>query len=140
MPIIYKSIASPTPKGSSRDWSKLEKLTVPDQSLSLQDILDRFSRKEALPVGKDPSYNDEIEIDSPFAVDLEKLGQADILDKMEHAEQWREISDTFKREEAARVAKKTAADKKAAKEAENERIEKEVQARIAKESSKPSAV
>lgn len=138
--IQYKSIVSPSPRPASRDWTKVEKLTVPDQSLSLQDILERFTRKEALPIGKEVSYNDEVEIDSPFAVDLEKLAKADIIDKNEAVAQWKEVSQTYEREQKAREAQQKKAAEKAAKEAEESRIQKEVEARVAKQSSKESAV
>lgn len=139
--LIYKSIASPEPQRPTVDWSKMEKLTVPDQSLSLQDIIDRFSRNEALPIGKQTSYNDEIEIDSVFAVDLEKLGKADIIEQMEHAEQWKQISDVYKEEEKARNAKKAAEKAKAQKEAEKKAYVDEYKAKMAaKDSTESKAV
>lgn len=136
----FISIASPKPVHKERDWSKIEKKTVPDQSLSLQDILDRFTRKEALPIGKQTSYNDEIELDSPFAIDLEKLAQADLLDRREALDSWNEVVDKFKAQETERQKAKDAAKAKAKAEADEARIQKEVSDRVAKQTSERSAV
>lgn len=137
----YKNaVAFPRPELPSKDWSQIERLTVPDQSLTLADIIDRFSRKEALPIGKQVSFNDEIEVDSPFAVDLEKLAKADIIDKMEYVEQWKTVTTAYAEQDKKAKAAKDAADKKATKIADEQRIEKEVQARMAKQSSEKSAV
>lgn len=138
--LVFKGVASPLPKSSRTDWSKKVKLTVPDQALSLQDIIDRFTRKEPLPVGHSVSWGDDIDIDSPLAVDLEKLLKSDIVDQKEHADRWKEITDRYKVEDQERNRKKAvAAAKKKAEEQEAE-IQRRVAEKVNQRSSGSSAV
>lgn len=63
-------------------WGK--KRTVPNQSMSLQEIIKRFTRKEALPLEKEVVYEDRFG-------DLEKLSREDITVRRERArdiKQW----------------------------------------------------
>jgi len=58
-------------------------LTVPNQSLSLKEILERFVRREALPVMKQGVYNTQLG-------DLEKLANEDITVQMERVQELKE--------------------------------------------------
>lgn len=53
---------------------------VPNQSMSLKEILRRFVKREALPVAREGMYEDRFG-------DLEKLKNADITEQMERIEQ-----------------------------------------------------
>lgn len=61
--------------------------TVPNQSMTLQEILKRFVRREQLPVMKDGVY------ETRFG-DLEKLKNADITEQLDRADQ---LNDFIKR-------------------------------------------
>lgn len=58
----------------------VKRQTVPNQSLSLREIVKRFVRRESLPISKDGVY------ESRFG-DLEKLTHADITTKIERIEE-----------------------------------------------------
>lgn len=51
-------------------------VVVPNQSLTLKDIIKRFIRKEALPIQKEGMYEDRLG-------DLEKMAHEDITDQMD---------------------------------------------------------
>lgn len=61
------------------------KLVVPDQSLSLREILKRFTRHEALPIGSNTHYGSDGSIDpesdSEFNIDVEKARYWDLTEK-----------------------------------------------------------
>lgn len=57
-----------------------KKQTVPNQSMSLMEIIKRFTRKESLPIEKPAVYEDRFG-------DLEKLSREDITVKRERAQQ-----------------------------------------------------
>lgn len=94
---------------------------VPDQSLSLQEILDRFVRNEELPVDMGGEYGDEDD-DNPLNVDLEKLKDADLVDKAEYMEQLKEVKTAYDKQENQRIAYEQAEAEKKAKLAEEKRI------------------
>lgn len=72
-----------------------EVLTLPNQSLTLKEILQRFVRREALPVAKDGEYTEGYG-------DLEKIARKDITEQMEIADEFRTRGDAGR--EAWRVA------------------------------------
>lgn len=65
-------------KGRSFKNSKIH--TVPSQSMSLKEIIQRFIRRESLPVSKDAVYSTKIG-------DIEKLSRADITEQMERVQE-----------------------------------------------------
>lgn len=67
----------PKVKVKGQDFSKEKIVVVPNQSMSLQEILRRFVRRESLPISKEGTY------DTRFG-DLEKMQNLDITEKMEH--------------------------------------------------------
>lgn len=99
-----------------------KKLVVPDQSLSLQEILARFTRNEALPIGHNVDWGgvDDDAPESELEVDLEKLAKADMTYRDEWKEKAKAISDRYESEERARKAQQ-AADKEAAEKAKLDR-------------------
>lgn len=79
----FKGIAIPQP------WPGVmiegPKQVVPDQSLSLREILARFTRNEALPIGSTTHYGSDgaidPESDSEFNIDVEKARYWDLTEK-----------------------------------------------------------
>lgn len=71
------------------DFSRVKSVTVPDQSMSLAEIIRRFVRKESLPVLKEGVYEDRFG-------DLEKLANEDIVVQLDRAA---EIGDWLKKAE-----------------------------------------
>jgi len=63
-------------------------ITVPDQSLSLAEIIRRFTRKEALPIEKEGTY------ETRFG-DLEKIRDSDLTEQAEHIEHIKEAHKTY---------------------------------------------
>lgn len=88
---------------------------VPDQSMSLREILSRFTRGEAVPVGHDTSEGIQDE-------DLEKLKHADLVDKAEYMEKLKDVQRTHEAQEKAKAKKAAEEAAKAAKAAEERRI------------------
>lgn len=58
--------------------------TIPDQSITLKEIIKRFLRKEALPIQKEGLYEDRMG-------DLEKMANEDITVQLERAEELKEV-------------------------------------------------
>ena len=109
----FRAVGMPGPSKGVKIPGKL--LVLPDQSLSLQEILQRFTRNEALPVGHNVDWGgvDDNEPESELDVDLEKLAKADLTYKDDFREKVNAVKERYEREERERQAKK-AADKKAA--------------------------
>jgi len=85
-------------KYKGQDYSKEVKLTVPNQSMSLEEILGRFVRNEPLQIGKDVNYHESDD-------DLEKLARLDPVDKTAYIRKMQEVQDKFqKQEEKRRIA------------------------------------
>lgn len=76
--------------------------TLPQQAMTLRDIILRFTRKESLPIDKEGVYIDNMG-------DLEKAQYLDLTEKYERAQAMREKVDKYRkvlidREEAAKKA------------------------------------
>lgn len=99
MTMKFKSIASPTPTEGVKVNAK--KAVVPNQSMSLREILERFTRGEKLPVGQEGTYDDGPE-------DLEKMGHADLVDKMEFSDKLKQTQKDYALQEKKKAAKKQA--------------------------------
>lgn len=102
----YKSISIPAP--SLGELGGRKKLVIPNQSLSLQEILERFTRKEALPIGRDANYHESDD-------DLEKVAHFDLVDKAEFSAKLSETQKTYKKQEAGRLLAARRATEAAAK-------------------------
>lgn len=85
-------------KKTSTSFKGVKKVTVPNQSLTLKEILRRFVRKETLAVGREGIYNDSLG-------DLEKMANADITEQMEVVE---DLKARFKKRQEEEVSKKKA--------------------------------
>lgn len=124
--VKFKSRAWPDPSPGT-DFTNAKKLVVPDQALSLQEILDRFTRNEALAIGKDVDFDDDPDLENPLNVDLEKLVRKDPVERDEYFLLVKSVTDRFKSEEEGRQKKivanalKKRIDEAAAKKAEDEK-------------------
>lgn len=87
----FKSVACPGVSIGS--MTKGKKIVVPNQSMSLQEILERFTRNEELPIGKDVQYHESED-------DLEKVQHMDLVDREEFMDKLKETQKAFKRQEA----------------------------------------
>lgn len=116
----YKSIAAPQlPKGLT---FRGKSLVVPNQSMSLEEILSRFTRGEPLEIGREGAQYD----DGPE--DLEKVSHMDLVDRAEFVDKLKQTQKRYDKQEARKKGEektrleklaidKIAAEKKAAEEA-----------------------
>jgi len=96
--ILYPKVQ---PKGL--DFSKATVVTVPNQAMTIQTIIERFTRGERLPIKKEGYYS------TKFG-DIEKMDNLDITEKMEVAQELKnfvgrekEYTDKIKADKAAKV-------------------------------------
>lgn len=115
----FKGIAVPPPSKGIRITEPDQ--VVPDQSLSLREIIQRFTRNEALPVGMKGQYGSDSGIDpeseSEFNVDVEKSAHWDLTEKHEFIDRVKEVGKEFEaaeKERAQRAAEKEAAEREKA--------------------------
>lgn len=101
----------PDVKVRRKSFKGVKRITVPNQSMSLREICQRFIRREELPLSKDGFYTTE-------HGDLEKLAKADFTVR---AERLREVKAKVAAYQKAEDEKKAAA-VKAAKDAEKQQI------------------
>lgn len=94
-----------------QDFSKVVDMTVPDQSLSLQEILERFVRNEPLPIGKGGEYDDDADLDNPLSIDLEKIARADMTEVMEYYNALEDLKKRYDAQEKKAAQEKAEADK-----------------------------
>jgi hypothetical protein len=93
----YKSVAVPGPSVGA-PGIKVKKVQ-PNMALSLEEILERFTRGESLEIGAGEGQYD----DGPE--DLEKMAHADLVDKAEAAEAFKGTQKKYKKQEADKAKK-----------------------------------
>lgn len=86
----FIGVAFPAPKGGEKYSGK--KLTVPDQSMDLKEILRRFVRNEPVAVGREGVYVESED-------DLEKVAHLDLVEKDEFIAQQKEKQRRYDRQE-----------------------------------------
>lgn len=101
---MKKLVLYPVRKVKGVDFTKEVRVTVPNQTMSLHEIIQRFIKKQSLPIGKEGLYNDQ------YGIDLEKVAREDIVEQMELASKYKERSVKMKEVLDQRVE----ADRKAA--------------------------
>jgi len=89
----FKSIVCPAPSIGAGPYPK--KQVVPNQSMSLREILERFTRGEPLEIGKDASYDEGED-------DLEKVAKSDLVDRAEFVEKLKFTQKQYEKEERKR--------------------------------------
>lgn len=127
----FKSIACPEPSKGQSFEGVIDQL-VPDQSMSLKEILERFTRGESVYAGNNVSFDDDSD------VDLEKLGNSDLVDKAEYKDHLKEIQKKYEKQEQKKIAKLKDDQKKQAEEQLAKKIRMEAR-KLAKESTKKLA-
>lgn len=113
-----ESIPTPT-KGIS--FAGIKDQVVPDRSMSLKYILERFTRGEAVPVAHETSEGVQEE-------DLEKIRHADLVDKAEYKEKLEEVKKAYDKQEKAKLKKQ--------RELDEQKAQEELQAKIKEEAKK----
>lgn len=93
----FKSIAFPKPQGGEVYTGR--KLTVPDQSMGLKEILRRFVRNEAVAVGREGVYVESED-------DLEKVAHFDLVEKEEFIERQKEKQKRYQAQEKKKDAER----------------------------------
>lgn len=97
----FKSIATPAPS-LGVDYSNEDDLLVPDQSMSLATILERFTRGESVMAGKDVfDFEDEDEND----IDFDKLKSLDLTEQRDLLDNSKKVQEDYGKQEFARKEK-----------------------------------
>lgn len=96
----YKSICTPDPVIGQVFTDK--KAVVPNQALTLEEILKRFTRGEPLEIGREGAQYDDGE------EDLEKCKNMDLVDKQEYIDKLKRTQKDFEKQEKAREKKRLA--------------------------------
>jgi len=112
----FRAISIPTPAKGQGNFPP--KQVQPNQSMSLEEILERFTRGEPVAVGRDIQYHESDD-------DLEKVKNMDLVDREEYMDKLKQTRKDFDKQEK----KKADAGRKAAR----EKIEEEERAKLAKE-------
>lgn len=134
--MFYKKSSIPEPS-LGEDYSNEIDIVVPDQSLTLEEILTRFTRGETLPVGMD--VNDGEDSDNPLNIDLEKLANSDLVDKEEFIGKLRSLKNEYQEQERKKAAEVKAEQQKKFEELDKKRIRIAAKKLAAEESSKKLA-
>lgn len=92
----FKSLAFPFPSEGVKPSGK--NLFVPNQSLSLEEIISRFTRGEALAIGRETSYHESDD-------DLEKVSTMDLVDKEEYVNKLKETQKEYDKQEKRKKSK-----------------------------------
>lgn len=122
----FKSLCSPKP-AKGQDYRGVKVLTVPNQAMTLEEILTRFVRGEALNIGREVNYYDSDD-------DLEKVAKGDLTERDEFVEKQRDIQKRWEKQEKEK-AKKVAEEER---EKIREQIRQEEAAKAAKATPLPT--
>jgi len=90
----FRAVANPGQSVGQR-YSETKEV-VPNMAMSLQEILERFTRGEPLEVGKDVSFDEQGEDD------LEKVRHMDLVDREEYVNKLKATKKRFDKEERER--------------------------------------
>lgn len=105
----------PEIKVKGQSFKKVKTVTVPNQSMTLKEILKRFIRKESLPVQQEGIYEERMG-------DLEKMDKMDIVDKMEIVDEIKSDMEKVTKHRKKEEEKKAAVEKEKATEAMRQQI------------------
>lgn len=122
----------PVVKVRGQSFKGVKSCVVPRQSMSLREIVQRFVRRESLPISKEGYYEDRFG-------DLEKIARMDITEQMERVAKLKEQIAAFNVREKERKAKeaKDAVDKL---EAEKQDFERRIAEAIKAREGKPDQI
>lgn len=133
----FKTSSIPKPSQGQSFEGTIDEV-VPNQNMTLQEILDRFTRGEPLPVRQDVSYTGEdpnVSLDNPLHVDLEKMAVADMVDQDEFREMLNEVTSRYESQEKVRKANAAKEKAEAEEKAYREKIAAEERAKFNSEKS-----
>lgn len=99
--------ANATPKPTMGYTGTTVKLTQPNQGMSLQEILERFTRGETLAIGQPVQYHESDD-------DLEKVSHMDLVDKEEYIDKLKQTKKDYEIQERKKASKKEAEIRQAA--------------------------
>lgn len=94
--LAFKSVAYPIGKHAQTNFGP--DMTVPNQALSLEEIVARFTRMEPLAIGKQVNYHESED-------DLEKVAGMDPVDKAMFLAKLKRVEERWNDQEARRKAK-----------------------------------
>lgn len=104
MVLVRSLISYPEVPREPQSFKRVKRVSVPQQSMSLKDIIKRFVRKESLPIEHDAMYCDHLG-------DLEKIAREDITQRMERLDSIKvKIASARKRMDDKAAAEKAAAE------------------------------
>jgi len=127
--VKFKAIVYPAPSAGTRAQNKKGKLTVPDSSMSLKEILNRFVRNEAVPVGRNVTWHESDD-------DLDKIAHADLTEQAEFVEKQKETQRKYDREQKEATRKR----REALKEEERAKMRAELEKEKKTETAPKAAV
>lgn len=133
----YKLSSIPEP-ALGVDYSEEVDLVVPDQSMSLEEILYRFTRGESLPVGFDVNFDEDSDMSNPLNVDLEKIANSDLVDREEFIDKLKDVQRRYNEQEKAKAEAEAKRKEEEFKKLDEKRIRLAAR-KLAKESSNKSA-
>lgn len=117
----YKGIALPSP-AKGQDFTKEVDIVVPDQTMSLDYIIRKFTRGEALPpIAQSVQFGSETDLSS-VEMDFEKFKNLDLVDKTEFAEKVNDLISKIEKRKAAIDAKLKSEQAQDAKRLDEKRI------------------
>lgn len=123
--IEFKAKSWPAPTVGQAKWPN--KITVPDQSMSLKEILERFVRENRNPISQDSFSSDEQDAGKMLdhGRDLEKMPYMDLVEKDDVIAEAKKIQERFQLEDRNRRKKRW-----------DDRMKAEVDARVAERMAK----
>lgn len=83
----------------------IKSLVVPNQALSIAEILERFTRGEPVNVGKQVTFHDSED-------DIERISHQDIVERSEFVEKLKKVRSDFDLQEKRKAARERAAARK----------------------------
>lgn len=124
----FRALAAP-PKSVGQSFKGVKHIVLPNQAMTLQQILDRFTRGQPLPIGQS-TFGTEEENRS-FGIDLEKLAFMDLAEKDEYKKQLDAVVARYNEIQTNEKKRKSVETQEALKAQEEARIQKLVEDRVA---------
>lgn len=120
-------------KVQGQSFKGVARVVVPNQSMSLREIVQRFIKKESLPINKDGFYSEDFG-------DIEKIQSEDITERMDRINDLKEKAKKGKKAEEERLKKegedKKKADAEAFRKVASEELDRRTQSQIERDALK----
>lgn len=120
----FRAVAFPGPDdtGPGLSFVGVVNQVLPNQSMSLEEILTRFTRGEPLQVGRE-TFGEHADDDKVLQFDLEKIATSDLVDKAAFTDRLKHVSEKYERQERTRKFKE-------AKQRQDAEVEAKVKERL----------